>query len=73
MYKVSRLAIVPHEPHGLSKRPLGSGVGGEAPMVHGKGCGVGLILQVLVKLPQSCRLKHALHCKVQHVHLKLRC
>lgn len=53
--------IVTHEPHGLSQRPLGGCVGGETPVVHGKGGGVGLVLQVLVELAQSCRLKHALH------------
>ncbi len=47
------ITIVTHEPHGLSQGPLGSCVGGEPPVVHGKGCCVCLVLQVLIELTQS--------------------
>ena len=39
--------------HGLGKRPSGVGVGGEAPVVHGEGGVVLLVLQVLVLLPHD--------------------
>lgn len=48
----AEITIVTHEPHGLSQGPLGSCVGGEPPVVHGKGCRVCLILQILVELAQ---------------------
>ena len=52
--EIAGITIVTHEPHRLSQRPFGSCVGGEPPVVHGEGCRVCLILQVLVELAQSC-------------------
>ena len=46
--------IVAHEAHWLCKRPLGSGIGGETPVVHCKACGVVFVLQVFVELSESC-------------------
>ena len=54
------LTVVAQSAHGLGKRPAGGCVGGEAPVVDGEGCGVGLILQVLVVLGHRCRSQHPL-------------
>ena len=51
--EIAGITIVTHEPHGLGQGPLGSCVGGEPPVVHGEGCRVCLILQILVEIAQS--------------------
>ena len=53
--------IVAKHTHGLGQRPLGVGVGGEAPMIHSKSSLVIWILEVQVEIPKRCRLQHALH------------
>ena len=55
------LTIVAQHAHGLRQGPSGVGVCGEAPVVHGEGGVILLILQVLVVLPHHNRPQHALH------------